>query len=96
MIPLGKQIANEMRARASATPGEDRLSPAGRRVVERALREALSRGTSQIGPEHLLFALLSGGDGPVVSYLRLCGVKAGSFETFESGFVAGEKAVVRT
>lgn len=89
-------FANRMRAAEKTKPGDDRLSPAGRRVVELALREALSLGSGQIEPEHLLLAIIRHGEGPAAAYLREHKyLTASALTTFARGFSAGEKGVVR-
>lgn len=95
MTTFGEGISNAMRASVNAKPGEDRLTPAGRKVVEVARREALSLGKSQVEPEHLLLAIIRHGEGPAAAYLREQRVNATALTTFMRGFDAGQKAVVR-
>jgi ATP-dependent Clp protease ATP-binding subunit ClpA len=62
------------RRRRAATDGRRPFTPRAKKALELSLREAVARGDSFIGDEHLLLGLLREGDGVAARILRSAGV----------------------
>lgn len=73
---------------APVTHGQRPFTPRAKRVLERALREALSLGDNHIDTEILLLALLSETDGLSAAVLRALGADA---ETIREMVLAAER-----
>jgi ATP-dependent Clp protease ATP-binding subunit ClpA len=62
------------RRRRAGTDGRRPFTPRAKKALELSLREAIARGDSFIGAEHLLLGLLREGDGVAARILRSAGV----------------------
>jgi ATP-dependent Clp protease ATP-binding subunit ClpA len=62
------------RRRRAAGDGRRPFTPRAKKALELSLREAVARGDSFIGAEHLLLGLLREGDGVAARILRSAGV----------------------
>jgi ATP-dependent Clp protease ATP-binding subunit ClpA len=68
-------------AGAAAGRGRPRFARSSKKVLELALREAVSLRHNHIGTEHLLLGLVRGGDRVVLDSLRSSGVERDSLRT---------------
>jgi ClpA/ClpB-like protein/SnoaL-like protein len=69
------------------------FTPGAKKVLERALREALAVGSSTIGDEHLLLGLVSPADGVIVSVLAEYGLTGDSVRPRAENALAGQPGV---
>ena len=70
------QVVRIVGAGEEATSGQIPFTPRAKKVLELALREALSLGHDYIGTEHILLGLGREGDGVAVRILHDCGAEA--------------------
>ena len=71
----------------SSGPGPRPFAPGAKRVLERALRDALSLGEGVIGAEHILLALAADEEGVAGSVLREFGADVGTLRAARASAV---------
>ena len=71
---VSAQVARIVGQGDEITPGQIPFTPRAKKILELALREALSLGSNYIGTEHLLLGLVHEGEGVAVRILEDFGV----------------------
>lgn len=74
LAKVRREIEGEVQHSSKPTPGEPKLTPKAKRVLELAADEARRMRHSYIGTEHLLLALLREKDGLAATVLRRLGL----------------------
>jgi ATP-dependent Clp protease ATP-binding subunit ClpC len=83
-----RQIVGEGEAE-EATSGQIPFTPSAKKVLELALREALSLGHNYIGTEHVLLGLARENEGPAVEVLATFGLDAERIRNEVIGMLSG-------
>jgi ATP-dependent Clp protease ATP-binding subunit ClpA len=69
-----RERLRELGAPGQLVAGQLPFTPRAKRVLELSVREALSRGDTQVGPDHILLAIVRDDDGLAVQLLKERGV----------------------
>jgi ATP-dependent Clp protease ATP-binding subunit ClpC len=92
-LDVARQQVEELVGRSSSsTSGHLPFTPRAKKVLELSLREALQLGHHDIGPEHILLALIREGEGVAAQVLVSLGADLGGVrqQIFELLSVSGE------